>query len=634
MSLIEKLLQIKIDVSGKKTEAAGKKKDVLKTDGKSSPFGATLAEVGSAPKAGKNEKAADSKETGVKKVKLSRGGLEVTISYPKSLLGKKNGHAGEAGSNDSPVHPGLRKHGSKEVKAGHGLFSHIELEEKPESSKKADFTQKFSGGKGSVKEAKSLTDVDPVHAKKASSKKSALKPDSSSKNDGKKTHSKDKNKQAPDSSILAATQAALANGASGKISEKGPEGKKESDKTGSKTSKTKKDLSSKASVGISKAVIGSVAKNPGGTGENEKIASPEIAGKETKVSGKSPDHSGGDKFQLHLQKKSGSDPKPPVNTQNGVPASASGKKKPEDMGMNDPARNGKAAVKAVQASSAQAPEVVRDRYYGQRVVHPDQKHPAHGESGDKVEITRKDPPPQHDHTLGGTKKAGTAAPGGNKNIQSAQQNKPGSHSGNAAGSGNQNLQKAPQPAGDSSQGNNAAQNNALSTQKQPVQVNTGANTVVPGSLYQMNTPQIIAQRLVAVAQKLPQSAPDPQLWHKHRLVMDNGQSLNVAARTANGILHLQLSAGNGDLNKFLQQNMSQIRNHLQNNLNLHVDLQFQNPSGGGQASQQFQQQPGNKNGFVAPANFGNDFSEKTAPEPQRRPVGTRRLGYNNTEWTA
>ncbi len=87
-----------------------------------------------------------------------------------------------------------------------------------------------------------------------------------------------------------------------------------------------------------------------------------------------------------------------------------------------------------------------------------------------------------------------------------------------------------------------------------------------------------------------------QRWSHHRLVMDDGQALNVSVRQAEGAMHLQLSAGNSELNKIIQQHIDEIRQHLQEQMNVEVNLQFQHFGNQQAGSEDNQSSAGNQLG--------------------------------------
>lgn len=118
-------------------------------------------------------------------------------------------------------------------------------------------------------------------------------------------------------------------------------------------------------------------------------------------------------------------------------------------------------------------------------------------------------------------------------------------------------------------------------------------------------------------------------WNHHRFVMDDGQSLNVSVRHAEGAMQLQLSAGNSELNKIIQQHIDEIRQHLQEQMNVEIDLQLSN-FGDPQTGSESEGLRGSTD-----ADSGLDPAGQVASSNEQSPTRSARyLGFNNNEWTA
>lgn len=121
-------------------------------------------------------------------------------------------------------------------------------------------------------------------------------------------------------------------------------------------------------------------------------------------------------------------------------------------------------------------------------------------------------------------------------------------------------------------------------------------------------------------------------WSQHRFVLENGDSVNVAVKHSEGIMQLQLGAGNRELNKILMQNINEIREHLQEQMNVDIDLQLQ----------QFgdQQADLNDNGRNRGErkqdsnNSTNTLRQDAEPVVGSSKKSARYLGFNQNEWTA
>lgn len=121
-------------------------------------------------------------------------------------------------------------------------------------------------------------------------------------------------------------------------------------------------------------------------------------------------------------------------------------------------------------------------------------------------------------------------------------------------------------------------------------------------------------------------------WQNHRFTFDDGNSLNVSVRQAEGGLQLQLGTSNTELSKLIQQNLNEINRLLQQQLNMNIDLEMQHFGSG---------EFGKSNDSDASASSADVVETETETEtgPENR-VGDisrkkmRYLGFNNKEWTA
>jgi hypothetical protein len=139
-------------------------------------------------------------------------------------------------------------------------------------------------------------------------------------------------------------------------------------------------------------------------------------------------------------------------------------------------------------------------------------------------------------------------------------------------------------------------------------------------------------QLVRQLQKQSEGAKSgaAQKWSHHRFMMDDGKSLNVSVRHAEGAMQLQLSAGNNELNKVIQQHINDIRQHLQEQMNVEIDLQLQHFGG-----QQTGSQDGQSAEDAGTLSKGLAATESTGGDTDQSPQRTKRyLGFNNNEWTA
>lgn len=121
-------------------------------------------------------------------------------------------------------------------------------------------------------------------------------------------------------------------------------------------------------------------------------------------------------------------------------------------------------------------------------------------------------------------------------------------------------------------------------------------------------------------------------WSQHRFVLENGESVNLAVRQSEGIMQLQLGAGSSELNKMLHQHINEIREHLQEQMNIDIDLQLQNFGDHQTDSNDNGQNSGN--GKQGPNNETGILSQGAETEAGSSKAGVRYLGFNQNEWTA
>lgn len=124
-------------------------------------------------------------------------------------------------------------------------------------------------------------------------------------------------------------------------------------------------------------------------------------------------------------------------------------------------------------------------------------------------------------------------------------------------------------------------------------------------------------------------------WKHHRVMLEDGKAINVSARQADGGLQLQLAAGSQELNKIIQQNLDEIRQHLQEQLDLDVELQLQysgqegSHEAAGDSAQNQQAGHGMLSGDEQGGRVGSG-PDGSAGKVERE----RYFGFNNNEWTA
>lgn len=629
MSIVEKLLNIGAGVA-EKAGNTGKVKPVGKAGDKSVLFGSTLAKLGKdVPAKGVPANANDN--VGVKKVKLSRGGLEVEISYPKSLLEAKGSPYAGKDLNDPAI---LHELSDKKVS--------VKGKSEKETSGSSDMTSSVGSNRNQeqnvLESLKTETQKKVLNSGKANVEKSPGTEAAVGSSNEALANKKGEiaGSALNDKSVLKEVKGEDVNGSpipENKIGEAHKE-KKNQTENAKDSPVSAKMLHAVTSNGVANQVGMLPSKDnhdttkssaPAKSKKNEPASSSQVT-KQT-INSKGTEQAIGDSGKSPVAHEMVLDSAGKATKEITAESANISKTEKHDPSKGKGSEPVAGRLKTVK-TSPDAPNVVRDRYYGQRIV----KNSPQVNDGpkDKVEINGSSKAGSHNsHVLGSDGLTGTVD---SKSVNSplstgGHKQHPGSNS-----NGQTQTQQTPANKVKSEEGAPKIDPTGNATVSHVHAAQSGNNAASITSPAQVNVPRVVAERLVSLVQKSSQPAQQ-QTWQKHRLVMDNGQTLNVSARTSDGVLHLQLSGGNQDLNRLLQQHMQEIQNHLQEKMHVQVDLQFQNQSNG-QTAQQFQQQSGNGGGYHRPTNLSsNDFDERTA-EPKERPLSNRRLGYNNTEWTA
>jgi hypothetical protein len=143
--------------------------------------------------------------------------------------------------------------------------------------------------------------------------------------------------------------------------------------------------------------------------------------------------------------------------------------------------------------------------------------------------------------------------------------------------------------------------------------------------------QLVRKIQQVVRQEIQTNLSADKTWKLHNFSMNDGSRIQLAFRQLEGILQLQLSSMNQDLNRLIQMNVQEIRDYLQNEMGLDIDLQFdENKFANGE-----QAESGNPSG---PDNTAAVSSERRSSshifENQNAADRARFFGFNDNEWTA
>lgn len=143
----------------------------------------------------------------------------------------------------------------------------------------------------------------------------------------------------------------------------------------------------------------------------------------------------------------------------------------------------------------------------------------------------------------------------------------------------------------------------------------------------------VMPNLVQTVQKtLSGQQTSPETWQKHNFTLEEGKNLQVSVRQADGVVYLKLNSSYGELNRLLQQHQNELRDYLEQECNVKVDLQFE----GGQdenLSRFFGESRGSKTGSRGKPTL-NSAESSTNAETEKVTTTIRKFGYNRMEWMA
>ncbi|MDZ7772882.1 MAG: hypothetical protein U5K31_09105 [Balneolaceae bacterium] len=136
----------------------------------------------------------------------------------------------------------------------------------------------------------------------------------------------------------------------------------------------------------------------------------------------------------------------------------------------------------------------------------------------------------------------------------------------------------------------------------------------------------------AVRQEMQAGGKPESQWRHHRFLLDDGQSVNISFRQSEGAIQLQLGTGNTELNRLLQQHVEEIRQHLRQELDVDVDLEFQHFGEEGARGDEAAQSHGAES--PVPGRGKGPTAEAAGIAGNGTTRGARYLGFNTNEWTA
>lgn len=138
--------------------------------------------------------------------------------------------------------------------------------------------------------------------------------------------------------------------------------------------------------------------------------------------------------------------------------------------------------------------------------------------------------------------------------------------------------------------------------------------------------------LTQAVQKMAGSQSSPETWQKHNFVLDDGNKVQLSAREMDGVLQLKLGSSSSELNRLLLQHQHEIRDHLEKECGLSIDLQFDSQNEGAASGFFGSNSSGGNGDQPIPNGKASPLQDETAEEVVKKTV--RKFGYNQNEWTA
>lgn len=138
----------------------------------------------------------------------------------------------------------------------------------------------------------------------------------------------------------------------------------------------------------------------------------------------------------------------------------------------------------------------------------------------------------------------------------------------------------------------------------------------------------------AIQKTISAGKATPETWQKHSFELEDGNSIQLSTRQVDGVLQVKLATTSVELSRLMQQYEQEIKQHLEQECQLDVNLQFDGGEQGqemagffGNSSSSRQKAPMIKSGV------GNEQASARKTE-QNLQQTVRRFGYNQMEWTA
>lgn len=124
----------------------------------------------------------------------------------------------------------------------------------------------------------------------------------------------------------------------------------------------------------------------------------------------------------------------------------------------------------------------------------------------------------------------------------------------------------------------------------------------------------------------------PENWQKHHFELGEGNKIELSTRQVDGVIQLKLASSSPELNRMLQEYSDEIKEHLEKELNINIDLQFDDHRG--QESAFSGDHPSQGRGQHGLSMSRQGITEQAKTNTQNLQQTVRQFGYNQMEWTA
>lgn len=121
-----------------------------------------------------------------------------------------------------------------------------------------------------------------------------------------------------------------------------------------------------------------------------------------------------------------------------------------------------------------------------------------------------------------------------------------------------------------------------------------------------------------------------EAWQNHRIQIADGSNLRISTREVDGVLQLKMGTSNPELNRLLQQHVQEIREHLEKECEISVELQLD--SGQTDGFDRFFGHSGQKEGNPHYRPASDEWARPVSVD-KVAPQAVRNFGYNQMEWT-